>query len=56
MKPEQIKKILDDWGFKVYQRECQQPSKDNYGKEITVLEEWTNEDISKFIYDEIEKG
>jgi hypothetical protein len=48
-----LEKVLDDWGFKSYNRQCKQPDKNNYGKEITVPEEWTNKEVAELIITEI---
>lgn len=44
-----IEEMLNGWGFQHYVRHCEQPSKDYYGESITVIEEWSNEDMADFI-------
>jgi len=55
---EQLLKILNDEGFQKYIRHCQQPNgyigEDGDGEEDTVIEEWTNEEVTNFIVREIE--
>ena len=55
MDKEKVKKILDDWGFKKYIRHCQQPDKNSYGNEITVVEEWSNKSVADLVVDEFSK-
>lgn len=49
----QTLETLNGWGFKKYIRHCQQPDKNSYGKEITVVEEWSNKEMADFITDEL---
>jgi len=51
MTKSEIKKLLDEWGFEKYIRNCKQPDKNS--EEIDMLEEWTNDDMADFIIDEI---
>jgi len=51
----QIETILNEWGFTKHQRNCQQPSKDHYGEEITVLEEWDNKELAKLLEEELKR-
>lgn len=50
MTKQEIKILLDDWGFTKHCRHVQQTEN---GEEAEVLEEWNNSDMSDFIIDEI---
>lgn len=52
---EALEKGLSEWGFQHYVRYCQQPSKDYYGETISVIEDWSNEDIADFIVTDLLK-
>lgn len=53
MTKQEIKKLLDNWGFEKYVRYCKQPDKNSYENEVDTLEEWSNDDVADFIIDEI---
>lgn len=50
-----IEEQLTGWGFQSYVRHCKQPSKDSYGETITIIEQWSNEDIADFIVTDLLK-
>lgn len=52
---QEIQKELDGWGFQHYVRHCEQSSKDHYGETITVIEDWSNEDMADFIVTDLMK-
>lgn len=50
-----IEQALRAWGFKHYVRHCIQPDKDHYGETVSVIEEWSNEDMADFIVTDLLK-
>ena len=59
-----IKKELDDWGFKYYLRFCKQSidigeiNEDGrfVPDQIEIEEKWTNKDVAEFIVDDLIDG